>query len=1062
VAPRDDAERARRRPINQRKVGFSMALNPEWRDRITHWMRVLRKLCYIPLGGIEFEYFTTLEHLSPQQALTNDFLVIHPGDSWGKKWEYAWLRSTITLPDSAADEKILLHLDAGTDGLVWVDGVVRGGCDREHPTIPLSDSGIPGACIKILIEGWAGADPVRVTTGPVPYGENYLPDPVEGERRTLGTSTFGIWQEEVYQLLMDATVLWEVREKLDSTSLRANDIDRGLADMTLLADVEMPRADLLKGIQAARLRLAPLLTAQNGTTAPELHAFGHAHIDVAWLWPLAETERKVARTAANQLEILGSYSEYVFLQSQAQLYVMLRDRYPDIYDRVRDKVSTGQWNVEGSAWVEPDTNITGGESLIRQFIYGKRYFQEEFGCDTRIFWEPDVFGYSAALPQIMCGCGIPYFATQKIMWGYNDGDPFPYNDFVWQGIDGSQVLAHIFHGYGYETSPKHLIEAWASRAQKSGTTGLMLPFGYGDGGGGATREHLEYLRRAHNLEGVPRTRIAPPIKYFENLERRRTTLPQYVGELYFQAHRGTYTSQARTKLLNRRAETGLREAEFWTSMAAALTGFSVPLTELESAWKHLLTNQFHDILPGSSIGRVYEEAERDLSGVVALAGDVTQAATAALVTGSSDGAITVFNSLSFARSILLTLPAGDDRVTDAVGASLVTQRFEGQRLVEVPIPPCGWTTVRTAGLKDAAPGGSVHNAHSDALALNKDAGWILENDLIRATFNASGELASLWDKESSCEWMAAPGNVFLMYKDVPRAWDAWDIDSNYTSMPVALSHEARVEIVARGPLFACLRVTRQIHNSEMRQEVRLQRGSRRLDFVTTILWKEKHKLLKVAFPLAVHAEEALHEIQFGHVRRPNHASRKYDADRFEVPQQRWTALVEEGRGAAVLNDCKYGVNVTGNRIQLTLLKAAIAPDPHADEGMQAFTYSLTTWNGPFFDCAVVREAYELNAPLTVMVGAPEAPEASLFLVDASNVFIDTVKPAEDGSGDVIVRMYEAKRTWTRCRLHVALPVRQMFEADMLENRVRELDVREGQVLLEVRPFQILTLRIKVG
>ena len=605
----------------------------------------------------------------------------------------------------------MLRLDTGAESLVWVDGVVSGGCDWAHPDILLSNSGLPGAQYEILVESYAGAEPVLVTAGPVPHGTDHLPDPVEGRRRTLGTSTFGIWQEDVFQLLMDATVLWELREQLDPASLRVDEIDRGLMGMTLLADLELPRFEMLNGIRMARQRLVPLLAAQNSTTSPVLHAFGHAHIDVAWLWPVAETERKVARTAANQLELLSSYGEYVFLQSQAQLYVMLRSRYPDLYDRVRAHVTRGQWNVEGSAWVEPDTNITGGESLIRQFIHGKRFFREEFERNTRIFWEPDVFGYSAALPQIMRGCGIPYFATQKIMWGYNDGDPFPYNDFLWQGIDGSQVLAHIFHGYGYETSPKHLVEAWASRAQKSGTSGLMLPFGYGDGGGGATREHLEYLLRARNLEGAPRTRIAPPIEYFEKLAERGATLPQYVGELYFQAHRGTYTSQARTKLLNRRAEVGLREAEFWASTASAITGSAAPLTDLERVWKRVLTNQFHDVLPGSSIGRVYEEAESDLSEIIAFADGVTRAAVSALVTDRS-GAVTAFNSLSFPRRVLIAIPDDDGIVSDVMGAPLVTQSQEKQRLVEVTIPPCGWTTVRTMQRSEVGSGSAIPAADS--------------------------------------------------------------------------------------------------------------------------------------------------------------------------------------------------------------------------------------------------------------------------------------------------------------------------------------------------------------
>jgi alpha-mannosidase len=1033
-----------------------MSLNPEWRDRIAHWRRVLHNLCYRPLGQVQLAGFTTLGHLRPEDALKEQFYPMPPGACWGQTWEYGWFRGEFSLPPTAAGERIALNLQTGSEGLVWVNGAIAGARDREHPYITLSLDGQPGANYEILAESYAGHGFISVGEGPIANGRAWLP-PTPVEQVTVGESTYGAWDEQVYQLWLDATTLWELREKLDPLSLRVAEIDRALMDMTLLADVEQPRPGLLAGVKAARERLQPVLAAHNGTTSPLLYGFGHAHIDVAWLWPLQETQRKTARTFSTQLALMEEYPEYVFLQSEAQLYAMLKVDYPDLYERMAARIRSGNVIAEGSAWVEPDTNVPSGESLIRQFIHGKRYFRDEFGIECTLFWEPDVFGYSASLPQIMAGCCIKYFGTQKIMWQYNAGDPFPYNDFIWQGVDGSEVLAHIFHGYGYETSPKHLIDAWQGRAQKSGTQTLMIPFGYGDGGGGVTREHLEFLRRSRDLEGSPRTVITSPLTYYEDMERRGRPKERYVGELYFQAHRGTFTSQAQTKRLNRKSELALREAELWGCAAQLLAGYTVPLADLDRAWKQVLLNQFHDILPGSSIARVYDEAEAGYMETIAAAERITNAATAALIADRGESHLTLFNSLSFPRTTAVSLPCGECSVTDGKGQLLPTQ-LDGEHVqVEVTLPACGWSTVCVTPAAAPAGATSVATAVTAAAA---EHGWVLENELLVAKFDASARLVSLWDKGTEREWLAAAGNEFLMYKDVPRMWDAWDIDSNYVEQPVPLAAEATVEVLSAGPLVAALRVTRQVNDSPLTQEIRLRRGSRRIDFVTSIEWQEKHKLLKVAFPVAIHADEAISEIQFAHVRRPNHKSRRYDADRFEVPQQRWTALAEEGRGAAVLNDCKYGVDVDGNAIRLTLLKSAMAPDPQADEGRQDVTYSLYVWNGSLFESGVVAEAYDLNSPVALAGGAAMDAERSLFGVSAPNVFIDTVKPAEDGSGDIVVRLYEAKRTATRCTLSTSLPLSRASQTNMLEDHVADLAMAGGQVTLDFRPFEVKTIRLK--
>ena len=1019
-----------------------MALTQEWRGRIDRWRDVLHTLFYVKMGDVPLEGFVTREQLSPDEARRGPFRSMKPGTSWGAKWEYAWLRGRVKLPAAARGRRIVLRpeLDGGESRSI-INGREAGGIDRQHAEILLSPKGVPGASYDVLIECYAGHGPTPCGSGPVPDGVPSVPEP-GATQRTLGASSFGIWEEEAFQLWIDVQTLLELRDHLDHNSLRVAEIDAGLRDFTLIADLELPRAEMLPTLRAARARLRSLLECRNGSTAPALWCVGHSHIDVAWLWPLAETERKCARTFGTQLALMEQYPEFRFLQSQPHLYWMAKRLYPEMYERIRKAARRGAWIPEGALWVEPDTNVAGGEALIRQFVHGKRFFREEFGVDCKLMWLPDVFGYSGALPQIMAGCGVKYFSTQKIFWNYNGGETFPCNSFWWEGIDGTRVLAHIHNDYNSHTNPAKIMQRWNERVQKDGIRSRLMPFGFGDGGGGPTRLHLEYLRRCGDLEGLPRTRQASPIDFFKDLERDAAGLPAYVGELYFQAHRGTLTSQARTKRGNRKGEFALREAEFWGAAARALAGFDWPATSMDGAWKGLLLNQFHDILPGSSIGRVYDEAEALYEKVLGTARSVASAAARKLAKPDAK-AVTVFNSLSWERSALVALPRGFAGAR-AGGVDLPAQKIEGTTYVEAGVPSCGWQT-----LESARPAATLNALKVTAM--------LLENELIRARLNALGEIVSLIDKQTGRELAAAPMNSFRMFKDIPRSYDAWDIDSPYERQPVALPGKAEVKVVAAGPLVAVLRVRRTLGRSQMTQEVRLRRGSRRIDFVTRVDWREKHRLLKAAFPTTIHANEALHEVQFGHLARPNHRSRPFDADRFEVANQKWTALVESARGVAVLNDCKYGVNVLGGSINLTLLKSPVAPDMRADQGAQEFAYSLLAWNGSFAQSGVTQEAYDLNAPAMVLPG--RAGEGSLFTVAPANVVLDTFKPAEDGSGDVIVRLYECDRAASTAVLRTALPVQRVCQTGMLEENPRALPLRRGAVALEFRPFEIKTLRL---
>lgn len=1021
-----------------------MSLSPEWRDRVNAWREELPRRFYVPLGQVDLEGFVTKDQLQVEEALNRSSRPMAPGTAWGAKWEYAWFRGKVVLPEQAAGRRIVLRVDTGGESAIDVNGVAVGARDAQHAEITLAHQGVPGAEYEIAIESYAGHGPRVWRVGPTPPDRETVPEP-PSDQCVVGTTTYGVWLEEVYQLYIDVQTLYDLRENLDPDSLRVAEIDAGLREMTLVVDPELGVEAFLDTVQQGRERLAALLACENGSTAPTLYAFGHSHIDVAWLWPLQETERKCVRTFATQLALAEEYPEYRFLQSQPHLYWMLKQRYPRLYERVRRAARQGQIMPEGGMWVEADTNLSGGESLIRQFLYGKRFFRDELGVDCELLWLPDVFGYSGALPQIMRGCGIKYFATAKIFWAYHGKQPFPYNTFTWEGIDGSEVKVHLVNDYNSRTDMATLIERWRGRVQKDGIATRLVPFGYGDGGGGPTRDHLEYLRRARNLEGVPKVVMANPIDYFRDQEARGWPSERFVGELYFQAHRGTYTSQGRTKRGNRKSEVAIHEAEMWSAIARAVAGREYPVGALEDAWRAVLLNQFHDIIPGSSIHRVYEEAEKAYEETIASANELTDRALSDLV--QAEKAVTVFNSLNWPRKVLVPIPESWEGAQDADGAALAVQGNGDDALAEVQVPACGWTSIR--------PGGRAEEP-SDLNVGER----VLENAYLCVELDDLGRLVSVLDKETNRELAAAPCNDFRMYKDVPSVFDAWDLDSVYSESPVPLDSPARIAVVASGSLYGEIRVERRLHDSTMTQTIRLRRRSRRVEFATEIDWQERHKMLKVAFPVVVRASEAIHEIQFGNIRRPTHRSMPFDADRYEVCNHRWTALAEPGYGCAVLNDCKYGVDVLGSTISLTLLKSALGPDMTADRGRQTFTYAFSAWDGDWLTSDVVKQGYDLNYPVVSCAGAGES--TSLFAVEGDSIVLETVKCSEDGAGDVIVRLYESKGTHTRGVLTTVLPVIDAEETNMLEDPLRGLGVTDSSVGLEFTPFEIKTVRLRLG
>ena len=1031
-------------------------MSAEWKDRLKHWMHTLQQDLYEPLGSIPMEGFLTAEELSLPEASVRTFAPMKPGTRWGKSYEYCWLRGEVTLPEAARGKQVVLDLKTGGETTVFVDGMSFGTYRAGWLRIPhhyivdnyLTENGEPGRKYEIMLEAYAGhyfpeSSLGGCATGPVLPGL-YEDHAAEGERATLGRITYGIWNEEAYQLWLDLETLSRLGDQVPEESLRAARIAEALEKATLIADFEQDTEARISSYKAAREALRATLEAENGTDIPDFYAIGNAHLDLAWLWPTEETNRKTSRTFAAQLRLIERYPEYKYLQSQPAAYVMCRKHYPGLYARIKKAIRGGQWIAEGAMWVEPDTNMTSGESLARQLIHGKRFYRDDLGVDSLVLWLPDSFGYSAALPQLLKQSGVKYLVTQKIFWSYNDSDRFPYHYFTWKGADGTGIDTFLPTSYTYRTDPQEICSTWKNRVQKDHLDAFLVPFGYGDGGGGPTRDHIEFALREKNLQGMPRMRLEGPVQFFEDMEKKGGPAHTYNGELYFSAHRGVFTSQAAIKRGNRKAELALREAEMWGALASwKLKDYTYPLETMDAAWKLLLFNQFHDILPGSSIGKVYEQARAEHQQIIRDADAVRNGAAEALTAGEG---FTVFNSLSFARDCLVTLPDAFRAGTALPDGTPVP--MDGNKAL-VRVPACGAVTVYPAKKKQYS---------GMAKACLTDDGAVLENEHVSVRVNNRGEVVSFVRKETGREFAAGPMNRLLAYKDVPRVFDAWDIDSNYVEQPIALDEPVALTVKQGSGMEAVLHVERKVMHSDFSQDIVLRADKERLDFVTGMDWRELHRLLKVSFAGDVRAAEGINEIQFGYMKRPTHRSRQYDQDRYEVCNQRYSALADESHGFAVLNDCKYGISMLDNELQLTLLRAPASPEMRADNGKHTFTYSLLAWDGGFLQSPVTDEAYDLNVPPVTAAGACEP--FSAFSMSVPNVYIDTVKPAEDGSGDLILRLYEAKNADTDCRLFLNIPCGKAWETDLLENRLEELAISGGAVSLHFHNFEVRTIRIE--
>ena len=956
--------------------------------------------------------------------------------------------------------------------LVFLNGEVVQGADMNHREVLLSEAATAGETVTVDLQAYSGT--------------------LHPEFRLMADV------EEVSQPVKDLyydiqVPLWAM-DRMDQEGKTAIDILTVLNDTISLLDLrDVYSDDFYRSVEAARAYIAKALYEDlAGDDTVIATCIGHTHIDVAWWWTVAQSREKAARSFATVLELMDEYPEYRFMSSQPVLYTFVKERYPELYEEIKRRAAEGRWEPEGGMWLEADCNLTSGESLVRQFLYGKQFFQEEFGVDSRVLWLPDVFGYSGALPQIMKKCGIDYFMTTKLSW--NQFNKVPDDTLLWEGIDGTKVLTHLISTLGVGQSvdrffttyngilhPDAIMGGWQRYQNKEMNHDILVAFGYGDGGGGPTREMLETGRRMEKgIRGIPKVRQESSLTYFTELSERvkdSRRLHTWTGEFYFEYHRGTYTSMARNKRSNRKSELLLMDLEL-LSVLAEKRGLAYPAEDLERLWKMVLLNQFHDILPGSSIKEVYEVTKREYEQVAEEGGRLLKERKEA-VAGAGDG-VTVFNTLGFTRRSLTVLPDGVTSLTDK-GEALPSQEIGSLRYsLTGEIPSKGYsvygavreadggTAGEAAGDTEAA-GGVVENSAAESggdtpfSVLKTADGFVITTPFAKVDMAADGSFTSLLDlSENRQVWKAGEaGNRLRIYEDKPIYYDNWDIDVFYTEKYWDLDEPASIAVTSEGPLCLQITVNRSFMHSRMTQDIRFYAHSPRIDFNTWVDWKEHQYLLKAGFPVDVHTDEAAFDIQFGNVVRKTHTNTSWDRARFESCGHKWMDVSESGYGVSLLNDCKYGHSVREGCIELTLIKSGIEPNPDTDNEEHVFTYSLYPHQGTWREADTQKEAADLNQPLSAVNGGMPGESYGFAGVKGDSVVLETVKRSEDGNG-IILRLYESRNKRVNAKVSLSCAPVTVTECNLLEEPVDEaggLMIDRDGFSFVIKPYEIKTYKV---
>jgi alpha-mannosidase len=1046
-------------------------------EKLKARLALITPLAYSNKSPLPPFYYQELSGPTSKPDLNPDlstWTIIHENSNWGNWQTNFQLHTTFRIPkgwDPKQSTGIYLPL-GGIEGdfshpeaLAYVDGIPYAACDRHHKEIQMKPEWHDDRDHTLMLHGWTG------------LGYTASGDP--GIKLQMGVPQL----VQIHSATQDFCALTRIT----------------LSTIENIADDNPAKSALLNAINEAFIHLDtshPLGTNFYESVVPayeiltagiqisgvpmdvRIHATGHAHIDVAWLWTLGQTRRKAERTLHNVVRYMEQFPNYHFSQSQPQLYQYIEEDQPHLFKTIQNRVAEGRWEPMGGMWVEADCNISGGESLVRQLLLGRNYFKEKFGenADTPVLWLPDVFGYTWSLPQLMKQAGLNYFMTTKIGW--NQYNRLPYDTFLWQGIDGTQILTHFStvkelgspyaSTYNSMANPQEALGTWNNFQQKELHQDLLMAYGFGDGGGGPTLEMMENLEIMHDFPALPRVQHSSVKKFFESIESVQSSkmLPTWNGELYLEYHRGTYTSQAQMKKKNRKNEFLIHDVEFLACLASSLDkNYQYPTEEINAAWRTICLHQFHDILPGSSIGEVYQEAmlaydllEKSLQSV--------QQDALLFLSKHYSGDILLVNPTSFSRNDLVCLKNVIAGTFYRDGNALSSQKTNsGTWIHPGTLPPYSITSIDFK--QNSPPKALVH----EIIEHDSD-NIIMENDLIKLVFNTEGDLVSIFDKEKNREVLPIDSisNQFQLFEDRPLTYDAWDIDIFYDDKVEFADPVDSIKRIENGPLRKTIELQRKIANCSYTQTISISANSKQIDFDTTIDWQERFKLLKVAFPVNVLSPVATYDIQWGNVQRNTHRNTSWDWARFETCAHKWVDLSEGNYGVSLLNDCKYGHDIHKNVIRLSLLRGSTLPDPLADLGIHQFKYSLLPHTGNWEE-QTQSSAYALNDPIIVFDKNSPNQEKYLsdnqitvsspfFSTNCRNVVIETIKRAEDGNG-IIIRLYESQRKRGPVFIQSFAPILAAWETNLLEEDQLQSLVKDGQILLEIKPYEIKTIRILI-
>ena len=1027
---------------------YNEKLNERLYVKIEHALHIYEKYIYKKVGELQnAEGFETVEHLRGVPA--DGWSPIEPGYSWGGEWNNLWVRGSFTVPAELAGKKLYaVSSCGGVEQLFFLGGVPKGLFNTKngdfigggHSCQYLGEYS-EGDRIDLAFECYAG----HFCVGDAPYDNYGYPDiPASSYSHSYGGVDICLRDDDIFDLIFDLRELVTAAKDIPENSFlpaRARKTLQKLSKILILYPKHSTDEAFRESVKAALAVTRPFFSGGNSRVFGRVGIIGHSHMDTAWLWPVSETVRKCARTYANALRLMDQYPDYMFIQSSALHSEWMKKYYPDIFEEMKKRVKEGRYEPNGGVYVECDCNITSGELMIRQFLKGQQFTRENFDYTADSFWLPDTFGYNANIPQIMRGCGVKYFYTTKISW--NEQNQFPFESFTWRGIDGSEVLTHFNRTHCWPDIDD-ITESIGQITLKDTTDLRLVAYGYGDVGGGPTPGMIDSSHRAMSVEGMPEVVPMTVSQFMHELELQQEDLPVYNDELYLELHRGTLTQMHDVKRKNRKAEFALHDMEYFHVLAGkTVTG------EQNERLKTLLKNQFHDILPGTCITPVYEKYNEEMDEVISAYASDTADDISAVTDGT--GGYTLFNTLSFER--------GDVSVIE--GAEGYAAEYPSQRYTDL----CGRELLAVGGLKVPGFGSATVEVAKEPVPAASPfvySGDRLETPYASVVFDEDGYIASFVDKLSARE-LRKPGgeplNVFLFGEDVPRSYDNWDIDRNVVDALRPVRGFKGRTVVTDGAVELRLRSAYDIGDgTTLTQDMVVYADSPRVDFHTVVDWNSPHRLLKVGFDVDISSTFARNEIQYGHVKRPTTQNNSLETAKFEVCNYKWTDISEPGFGAAVLNDCKYGVSVSDCNIRLSLHRGGTHPDVTGDAGRHEMTYSFLVHNGDFGAKNVVRPAYELNIPAVAAKGTSSVDP--LLSVDADDIICETVKPAEDGSGDIILRLYECEGRRSGAKLAFGIPVKGVFLTDMLEDGGEAVSLDGNSCALSFRPFEIKTVRVK--